>query len=43
MYKKAGKKLLLGLMVLAMVVTSIAVMPTNAQAAKKKTPKATID
>lgn len=41
MYKKAGKRLLLGIMVLAMVVTGIMVMPTTAQAAKKET-KATI-
>lgn len=42
MYKRAGKQRLLGLLVLAMVVTSIVGVPTDAQAAKKKTQKAAI-
>ena len=36
MYKRTGKRLLLGIMVLVMVVTSIMVIPTSAQAAKKE-------
>lgn len=45
MHKKLTKKLWLGILTLMMVITTLVVMPTDAQAAKKtkKTPNATID
>lgn len=42
MYKKVAKKLLLGLLAVAMLLTTVVVMPTDAQAAGKKVKKATI-
>ena len=42
MYKKLAKKLLLGLLTVALLLTTVAVMPANTQAASKKAKKATI-
>ena len=36
MYKKLAKKLLLGLLTVALLLTTVAVMPANTQAASKK-------
>ena len=42
MYKKLAKKLLLGLLTVALLLTTVAVMPANTQAASKKAKKATL-
>lgn len=43
MYKKLAKKLLLGLLTVALLLTTVAVMPANTQAASKKAKKATLN
>ena len=43
MYKKLAKKLLLGLSTVALLLTTVAVMPANTQAASKKAKKATLN
>lgn len=43
MYKKLAKKLILGLLTVALLLTTVAVMPANTQAASKKAKKATLN
>ena len=43
MYKKLAKKLLLGLLTVALLLTTVAVKPANTQAASKKAKKATLN
>ena len=42
MFKKVTKKLVLGLLMFAMLITTVVFMPADAQAATKKAKKATV-